>query len=63
MPQEQRVLVSKKLKLFIYQDVSLSSCFCMLKVVRGSEQSEMICVKECITRIICHFCFVYEFDE
>lgn len=63
LPREQRVLVGKKSKLFVFQDFSLSSCFCMLKVVRGPEQSEMICVKERITGIICHLWFVFEFEE
>ena len=63
LPHEQRVLVSKKLKLFIFQDLSLLSQWCMLKVVRGPRQSEMICIKEHITRIICHFWFVFEFEE
>lgn len=63
LPGEQRVLVCKQSKLFIFQDFSLSSCFCTLKVVQGPGQSEMICVKERITRIICHFWFVFEFEK
>lgn len=63
LPHEQRVLVSQKLKLFVFQGFSLLSWFCMLKVVWGLEQSEMICVKKRITRIICHFWFMFEFEK